>query len=65
MVRVVQTSAVVRLSAADFWALRLDSNWDRFCASAEGCTFSLLSLVSTPSPDGEMVAIETQVSAEK
>ena len=35
--RSLTTSAEVPLSAADFWALRLDSNFDRFCAAAEGC----------------------------
>ena len=66
MVKVVTTKAEVPLSAAEFWALRLDSNFDHFCAAAEDCTFSLISLSRSAAADGApLVSIETEVSAEQ
>ena len=60
MVKVSTYSATVPLPADTFWALRLDTNFDRFCAAAEGCTFALTSL--SRGADGH-VSIETELSA--
>ena len=64
MTRSSTYSACVPLPADTFWALRLDTNFDRFCAAAEGCSFALLSLSRSTAADGApIVAIETELIA--
>ena len=56
---------VVPLPAADFWALRLDENFDRFCADAEKCSFAQLSISRHSATNGAaLVTTETELTAE-
>ena len=41
--RVIQVSTQVQMAADEFWALRLDQNYDDFCAQCDDVTFQLLS----------------------
>ena len=63
--RVLEHRFEVPLQPADSWALRADPNYDRFVAAAEGLTYKLLAVTRTPSPEGEVIAIETEILAEK
>ena len=64
--RVWEGSAIISMAADDFWALRLDSNFDRFCARAEGCSFTLLSLSHGTDESGHRtVTQQTEVTAEE
>ena len=44
MVRTFTSSVRVELPAAEYWALRLDPNFDAFCASRDGSVYELVSL---------------------
>lgn len=41
--RTFEAQQVVELSAQNFWALKLDTSFDRFTSEAEGCTFVMVS----------------------
>ena len=41
--RVIQCSTRVDMAAADFWALRMDQNFDAFCARCDDTDMELLS----------------------
>ena len=60
--RVIEESTLIDLPAAVYWALRLDTNFDRFCAEAEKCTFTLVSLTHSTDALGPAVAVETEMA---
>ena len=56
----------VNLSADDWWSLKLDSSFDRFCAEAEACTFTIIELEHSTDDSGEpTVTCSSEVSAEE
>ena len=57
----------IALPPAHFWALRADTNFDRFVADAENCTFELLSMAhGTDAATGlPTIAMETELTAEE
>ena len=64
--RVWEGHALIDMPAAEFWALRLDTNFDRFCAAAENCAFNLVSLSHGKDERGEAtVTSESEVTAEE
>ena len=57
---------IIEMPAEHFWALRLDTNFDRHCAAAENCTFSLLSRLHGVDDDGaRTVSCESELTADE
>lgn len=66
MVRTFTIMEIIEMPAEHFWALRLDTNFDRHCAAAENCTFSLLSRLHGVDDDGaRTVSCESELTADE
>ena len=64
--RTFEESFLIGMPAEEFWALRLDTNYDRFCASEEKCTFTLHSLDHGTDDDGcPTVSCESEITADE
>ena len=64
--RVVEASHVVRLRAKDFWALKVDTSFDRLCAESEGDRFTLRSIRHSADAQGaKTIELETETVADQ
>ena len=53
--KVMEAGTAIQMGAAEYWALRMDTNFDRFCARQDKSHFELNSLEETTDSQGALV----------
>ena len=55
--KVMEAGTAIQMGAAEYWALRMDTNFDRFCARQDKSHFELNSLEETTDSQGALVGL--------